>query len=196
VTATLLSALLAYSTTRNRRAASPLRSGYTMELTVLEDGKLVSRATRRVKSNGDFLEETDHLNPDGSVSKHTRLAGTSAGGAVMIDDANKRLTYLGRAGLISAVTDAELKNLKGYNREDSLLGFRVIVQRSCDEIKRCTEYWVAPEIGSDNLKVDVDFGDGHRLTKTATSLMLGEPSFGIPDYPSVAGERVANPAKL
>ena len=67
------------------------------------------------------------------------------------------------------------------------------MQRTCDEQKCCTEYWVAPELGSDDdLKVDVDFGDGHRLTTKAVNVVKGEPSFQIPDYPVEQGSRLAN----
>ncbi len=193
--ATLLAGLLAFGRSRHAAPSKPIASGYTVDFTVVENGELVSRKKRQVKANGDFLEETDHLNADGSVSKHTRLAGTLTGGAQVIDDARKKLTFLGRAGLITAVTEAELRAQKDYNRDDLLLGFKVIVQRSCDEQKRCTEYWVAPELGSDDLKVDIDFGDGHRLTTEAVKVVKGEPSFQIPDYPVEQGSRLANPGR-
>lgn len=97
---------------------------------------------------------------------------------------------MGRAALVKGVTKAELKAFKDFHREESLLRFRVMVQRTCDQENRCTEYWVAPELGSDNLKVDLDWGDGHRTTKEAVSVVRGEPSFEIPNYPIKRAESV------
>lgn len=191
-TASLLAGVLAFRHSHHP-ASNPIASGYTTVMTVLEDGKLVSNVRRQVKSNGEFLEETDHLNPDGSVSKHTKLAGTLTHGAVIIDDTNRTLTYVGRAAAIHDVTETELKAV-GYVREDSLLGYRVIVQRKCDAPQRCTEYWIAPELGSDDLKVDV-VDDGHHLTKQAVSIVKGEPTFQIPDYPTQSSSRTFSEAK-
>ena len=184
--AALLAGLLAFRRSHHT-SAKPIASGYTAVMTVLDDGKLVSNVLRQVKANGEFLEETDHLNPDGSVSKHTKLAGTLTHGAIIIDDANKTLTYVGRAASIHEVTESDLKAL-GYAREDSLLGYRVIVQRRCDAPQRCTEYWVAPELGSDSIKVDL-VNDGHHLTKQAVNIVKGEPSFQVPDYPTQSSSR-------
>ena len=191
--ATLLAGVLAFMRTHNA-SPKPIASGFTMMMTVVEDGKLIANVRRQVKSNGDFLEETDHLNSNGSISKITRAAGTASQGAVSIDDVNKRLTFFGRAGVIHSVNEADLKALKNYTREDSLLGYRVIVQRNCDSNTRCTEYWVAPELGSDDVKVDI-VDDGHRITKEAVSVVRGEPSFQVPDYPREVSSRLANPGK-
>ncbi|MDX6498622.1 MAG: hypothetical protein QOG23_1882 [Blastocatellia bacterium] len=191
--AMLLAGVLAFRHS-HRASTKPITSGFTMTMTVVEDGKLVANVRRQVKANGDFLEETDHLSSDGSVSKRTKLAGTATQGAVRVDDANRTLTYFGRAGLIHGVTETDLKALNGYAREDSLLGYRVVVQRNCDQPHRCTEYWVSPELGSDDLKVDM-VNDGHRLTKEAISVVKGEPSFEVPDYPTKPASRLANPGK-
>jgi|SRR5882724_529495 len=190
--AALLAGMLAFMRTHHA-SPKPIASGFTVYMTVVVDGKLTANVRRQVKSSGDFLEETEHLNADGSVASQTKAAGTASQGAVAID-ANKKLTFFGRAGVIHSVTEAELKALKTYAREDSLLGYRVIVQRNCDPIARCTEYWQAPELGSDDLKVDIVDGD-HRITKEAVTVVKGEPSFQVPDYPTGVSPRLANPGK-
>src|SRR5688572_11746886 len=189
--ATLFTGVLTFNRGSRKTAhAKPIAAGYTMDLIVRSDGKLTAKGRRYVKANGDFMEETEHLNPDGSIASRSRFAGTSTHGAVSIDDTTRELKYIGRAALVKGVTAAELKAAKDFHREESLLSFRVIVQRTCDQENRCTEYWVAPELGSDNLKVDLDWGDGHRTTKETVSIVRGEPSFEIPNYPIKRAESV------
>lgn len=198
--AALLSGVLAFSRSRLHKVRLPISSGYTMRMQVVDNGKLTANVRRYVKSNGDFLEETDHLNPDGTLVNTTKLIGTDAQGGMFIDDAEQKLRTVGRAGLIRAITDEEIKSLKDYVREDTLLGYRVLVSKHCDssgdnEAKRCTEYWVAPDLGSDDVKVDFETS-GHHVTKTAITITKGEPSFAEPaNYGVAPASHQANPWK-
>jgi hypothetical protein len=148
-----------------------------------ENGKSYATCVRYVKSNGEFLADTAYVSPDGAPEKHTKLAGTIEHGAVVIDETNQKLKHAGSAVLLHATTENEIKAL-GFDREESLLGYRVIVQRRClDQNGHCAEYWLAPDLGGAPLKLELVEPDGTRKTEVATRIVLGEPSFVVPNYP-------------
>jgi hypothetical protein len=182
--AILSTGVITYSFSRARKAHAErqaLASGFTITYQELENGKLVSTVTRQVKANGEFLEDRTLL----SSGKHSKLAGTLAHGAVRIDDAEKKLFYLGDAAIARRVSESELRYnaAKSYLRDDSLLGYRVIVTRRCDaQNVQCSEYWQAIELGAQLLKIDETAPDSH-TTKQAVQIVLGEPSFTVPEIP-------------
>lgn len=64
--ATLFTGVLTFNRVSHKTAyAKPIAAGYTMDFTVRSDGNLTAKVRRYVKANGDFMEETEQLNPDG-----------------------------------------------------------------------------------------------------------------------------------
>lgn len=165
------------------RSQPQLRTGHTIEYTFTQNGRVYATSIRYVKSNGEFLEDTNYLKADGSSERHAKLAGTIDRGAVIIDDADKKLKQAGRALLLHETTADEIKARGFFDREESLLGYAIVVQRRCtDQNQECAEIWIAPALGGAPLKFDIISADGGRKTQEATSVRLGEPSFVIPDY--------------
>src|SRR5260370_19358806 len=128
--AMLLTGVIVYSRSHisNTRSQARLKTGYTIKSNLTHNWTVYAEEVRYVKSNGEFLADTNYLKPDGSFDRNTKLAGTVDHGAVAIDDTNRKLKQEGRAVLLHDTTEAEIKAL-GFDREDSLLGYKVIVQR-------------------------------------------------------------------
>jgi hypothetical protein len=165
----------------------PFASGFTIEFAITENGNRLATSTRYVRSSGEFLEDTNYLNPDGSSKRHAKLAGTIDHGAVSIDDAAQKLNYAGHAAIPHQARSVEgLKADPHFVREDSWLGQRVYVTNDCIGSlagRRCAESWVARDLGGELLRM-VILDDGVVVTiKEATSIQFGEPSFVVPDYP-------------
>ena len=182
--AILLTGVIAFS----RRHVSTVHShpqlkiGFTTEFNLTQNGRLYATSVRYTKSNGEFLEDTNYLNPDGSSARHAKLAGTIDHGAVVIDDANQKLKRAGGAILLHDTTEAEIRAKGSVDREELLLGYKVVVQRHCVN-QECAEFWLAPDLGGAPLKFDVLAANGDRKTQVATSITIGEPSFVVPSYP-------------
>lgn len=161
----------------------PIDSGYTVLFTDTANGKPIANVRRLVKSNGDWLQITDKLNPDGTVST-AKVAGTAAFGATGIDDADRKLVSMGHALRVQAVTQ-DLRAAPAFLRDDTVLGMPAVVQGSCTPEGQCTEFWVAPQLSNDIIKV-VRYNNktGDRFVREPISLTFGEPSFAVPtDYP-------------
>lgn len=184
--AVLLTGVITYSRSDgwSSRAKPQLRTGHTIEFRITQNGKVFATSVRYTKSNGEFLEDTNYLNPDGSSASHAKLAGTIDRGAVVVDDVNQKLKQAGRAVLLHDTTEAEIRAIGFVDREESLLGYKVLVQRRCvDQNQECAEFWLAPDLGGAPLKFDIISPDGGRKTQEATRITLGEPSFVVPNYP-------------
>ena len=185
----LLTGAFTYARARwhTSRQPGPLATGFTIEFAMTNNGKVFATSTRYVKSNGEFLEDTNYLNPDGSSNRHAKLAGTIAHGAVGIDDVGQKLHYYGNAAITQALMSIEeIRANPHFVREDMVLGQSVFVTNDCigsPAGRRCAEHWQAPGLGNELLKM-VIMDDGIVGTiKEATKLQLGEPSFVVPDYP-------------
>lgn len=185
--AVLSTGLIAYSRSRlwNTISNPPqLKSGHIIEFILTENSRTYATSVRYVKSNGEFLEEMFYLNPDGSPGKHTKMAGTIDRGAVVIDDEHQKLKQVGRAVLLHDITEDQIRANGFVDREEWLLGYKVIVQRRCDTgTQECAEFWLAPALGGAPLKFDRISPDGGRRTQEATRIRLEEPRFTVPNYP-------------
>lgn len=185
--AILSTGLIAYSRSHiwnSKPIPRPLKSGHVIEFSLSENGHVYATSVRYVKSNGEFLEETFYLNSDGSPGKRTKLAGTVDRGAVVIDDEQQKLKQVGRALLMYDMTEDQIRANGFVDLEESLLGYKVIVQRRCDDAtKECAEFWLAPALGGEPLKFDRISADGGKRTQEATRVRLEEPTFTVPNYP-------------
>lgn len=176
----LLAGVIAFSHSR-KSPRVPLQSGFIINYTFWEHGLLTGVIKRQVKENGEFLEETVYT--DG---KHRSFAGTEDRGAVVVDGVNKKLHYVGGAGIAQHMTMEQTRKSAGpyYVRDDALLGYDVVVSERCTENRsHCTIFWEAPELGNNLLRME-ETGDGVvHVLKDAVAVTRGEPGFTVPDYP-------------
>jgi hypothetical protein len=181
----LLTGVVAFTRSRLHRAQrhEDMRTGFTLQSVLSENGNVYATSVRYVKADGQFFVDTTYLNADGSPGRHAKLFGTADRGALVLDNSNKKLDRAGRAVMLHNTSEAELKAL-GFDREAMFLGYRVIVQRQCvDQNQHCAEYWLAPALGGAPLKFDLTDPDGTRRVEEVTRVIIGEPSFAVPDYP-------------
>jgi len=180
----LLAGVVTYSHVKSKRGrVNGLPAGFTVNYTLTENGKVTCLSSKSVKSDGEFLEDYNYINADGTSNRHTRMAGTLKYGAVFIDDAQQKLKYIGNAALVHPQSDVDELNFKqspDFKGENTLLGFHVLVSQQCFPDGGCSEFWNAPALGGEALRIVFS---STNVVKEATEVKMGEPSFSVPEYP-------------
>lgn len=154
---------------------------YSTMTTTPKDGQPVKTGTRvrYQRSDGTFKQVTTYYNPDGAVRKTDVLFGEPNHGVFAVDEKAKTTEFISglKPSSIIISEDDLLKNHHNIVREDSILGYRVMVARLNDDGNGSyLELYHAPALMGFQIKtVDVNTA-GYKLVIEPTKIVLGDPS--------------------
>ena len=188
-----LAAFLASSKGRKKARKYP-STGYTMLTTQTfypEDGgepQLQYSAVRYVTANGEWKWVSTHYHPDGGTQQNTLTS--SAEGSYRLNRNDKELDFLGTRSTNPQPDwhdSGFLRSLPQYYRDDSHLGYEVIVHRRENQLTGgYYETYYAPAIGKIPVRtIDYRPGEGKYVTE-AFKIELGEPDEELVKYPALS----------
>jgi len=154
---------------------------------VRADGKSIVQAEikRFQRSDGSYSQFTTHYNEDGSVAGTARLLGIVGRGVFGVNEKDRQLIFQSaKRHAFHEINEEALRKDPGYIGEDTILGYRVLGQRSPDS---SDVVYLAPSLGGIPLKLMSYYPDGSYMVIEPVKIELGEPTeseFGeVPAYP-------------
>jgi len=127
-------------------------------------------------ATGAFRSVTTYFHQDGSV-RTTSGFNLPDVGLFHLDRDGKKLVFLSSGSQPEEVTEDVLKRRKGFEREETIAGYHTLVFRSNDGE---TEFWVAPALGGDFLKIKEKKNNGV-IVMEAVQVVLAEPDKSVVD---------------
>lgn len=182
----LVSMVVAFVVNRHRKATPVTFKMVSSQKFVRADGKSIVQAEikRFQRSDGSYSQFTARYNEDGSVAGTTRVLGLLGRGVFGVNENDQKLIFQSaKRHAFHEINEEALRKDPGYIGEDTILGYRVLGQRSADS---ADVVYLAPGLGGIPLKLLNYNPDGSYTVIEAMKIELGEPSEsefgGIPDY--------------
>jgi hypothetical protein len=187
-----VSLAVAYSLNRAKGPAPPV--GFTMISTQTftprnsEVSYHVATKVRYQKSNGEWRLVTTYYKADGSVRKTDSGFGQSGQGVFRVDGKNKLLNFISpKSAALTYASEETLRNDPRFLREDTMLGYKVIVQHNLtDDGSSYIDISYAPALQSLPVKTVYVTEAGTTIIEP-TKIVLGEPATedvsATPNYP-------------
>lgn len=182
----LVSMVVAVVVNRQRTSAPVAFRMVSSQRFVSGDGKsLLQAEIKRIqRGDGSYSQFTTRYNEDNSVVGTTRMLGVVGRGVFGVNDKDQKLIFQSaKRHAFHEINEEALRKDPGYIGEGSILGYRVIGQRSPD---LSDVVYLAPSLGGIPLKLLSYNPDGSYTVIEALKIELGEPSEsefgGMPDY--------------
>ncbi len=182
----LVSVVLAFVVNRQRTPTPVAFKLVSVQRFVNSDGKSLLQAEikRFQRGDGSYSQLTTRYNEDNSVVGTTRVFGVVGRGVFGVNDKDQKLIFQSaKRHAFHEINEEALRKDPGYIGEDSILGYRVIGQRSPD---LSDVVYLAPDLGGIPLKLLSYNPDGSYTVIEALKMELGEPTErefgGMPDY--------------
>ena len=183
----LVSIVVAFVINRHRILAPVAFKMVSSQRFVRADGKSIVQAEikRFQRGDGSYSQFTTRHNEDGSVAGTTRVLGIVGRGVFGINEKDQKLIFhSAKHHGFHEINEEALRRDPGYIGEDTILGYRVLGQRSPDS---SDVVYLTPGLGGIPLKLMTYNPDGSYTVIEAVKIELGEPSeseFGaVPAYP-------------
>jgi hypothetical protein len=149
-----------------------------------DKGSLRATITTYTRGDGSWKQFTTSYKDDGSVAGTNTIFGITARGVFGVDDDRQKLVFMSpKHHATHEIDEEQFRKGAQFVRDDVVLGFKVLVQRSEDGYH---EFALCPALGGALLKEVSTTSEGRSVLE-AVKIDLGEPSendFGkIPDYP-------------
>lgn len=151
-----------------------------------DKGLLNAMKVRFQRSDGNWKEVTTYYKQDGAVLTISKEFGITSRGVFEVHDNTRTLLFLSpKRHSVHAMDEEEFRQSAEFRREDTVLGFNVLVQHMANADAE-SELAFAPALGGALLKV-IDAGSAGFTVIEPLKIDLGEPSESefadIPDYP-------------
>src|ERR1051325_8334612 len=171
----------------HKRVKAPMAFKLVMsQRFVQSDGRSILQAeiTRFQRGDGSYCQVTTRYNEDNSIAGTTRVFGVVGRGVFGVNDREQKLIFQSaKRHAFHEMNEEALRKDPGYVGEDTILGYRVLGQKSEDASDLT---YLAPDLGGIPLKLINYNLDGSYTIIEAQKIELGEPSereFGaIPSY--------------
>jgi hypothetical protein len=160
------------------------RQGFTLQITqtaypLNRDPILSATIVRYQKSDGSWRAETTYTN--GRVAVGFAQPGR---GVYNVNEKSQRLDYIsGSSGL--SITEDSLRRDPGFVGEETILGFKTLHIHAESELKAgdYTDFYMCPALQGYPLRAVSGSKSGSKTVFEVTRVILGEPSFTVPNYP-------------
>ena len=148
---------------------------------------LNARIKRLQRSDGTWKEMTTYYSESGATEGQTTILGITGRGVFKINDEKQRLFFLSpKYHAVHEVNAEQMRSSGQFVRDDVLLGYPVVVQRTPGGDGGFTEFFLAPSLGGTLLREMDRNRDGSFALIDADEITLGEPTdadFGpVPNY--------------
>jgi hypothetical protein len=161
-----------------------IKQGFTLQIRITDyradgSGPIISATkTRYQKADGSWEMLTNY--PNGRVDVGFGQVGR---GVFHVDEKNRRLDYL--SGLSPRdVTEESLRATPGFVAEEALLGFKTFhFHSTLEETGESIDSYLCPALQGYPVKVISTSKNGAKNIYEVTQVVLGEPSFVVPNYP-------------
>lgn len=181
--------ILAY---QSRATSQEGRQGFTLYstmTTIMQDGSqtITGNRIRYQRADGSFKQVTTYLAPDGTVTKTDILYGSPNRGVFLVEEKAKKIQFLSSLSEKSiALSEKDLHaSHRNLVREETLMGYRVLVARDGDD-STYTELYHAPSLMGFQIKT-VSVGPDSTLKIEPTKIVPGNPAAreiaNVPRYP-------------
>lgn len=181
--------ILAY---QSRATSQEGRQGFTLYstmTTIMQDGSqaITGNRIRYQRADGSFKQVTNYLAPDGTVTKTDILFGSPNRGVFLVEERAKKIQFLSSLSEKSiALSEKDLHSShRNIVREETLMGYRVLVARDGDD-STYTELYHAPSLMGFQIKT-VSVGPDSTLKIEPTKIVPGNPAASeiakVPRYP-------------
>ena len=170
--------VLAY---QSRATSQEGRQGFTLYstmTTINQDGSqaIGGNRIRYQRADGSFKQLTTYLAPDGTVIKTDILYGLPNRGVFLVEEKAKKIEFISSLSEKSiALSEEDLHSShRNIVREDTLMGYRVLVARVGDD-SEYTELYHAPSLMGFQIKT-VSANPTSTLKIEPTKIVLGNPA--------------------
>lgn len=179
-----LSALAGVGYIVSRAHHGQTRQGFTLQMsqTAYPIGRpsvIVETTVRYQKSDGSWRKETTYSNGRRDVG-----FGQVGRGVFHVNEKDRRLDYL--SGMSERnVSEDELRGNPAFVGEETILGYQTFHLRSESQLTPgdYSDSYLCPALQGFPLRIVWSTAKGSKTVFEATKVILGEPSFTVPDYP-------------